>query len=81
DAAPHFSRVLAPAQADDIVEFLSVSGLPARAVKTPWLERYLRHETRNRAKIGALKQRCPSALDCLSVCGLRDGFERFGHFC
>ncbi|WP_342320319.1 nitronate monooxygenase family protein [Burkholderia pseudomallei] len=81
DAHPNFKRVLANAKPDDIVEFLSVTGLPARAVKTPWLERYLRHETRIRAKIGALKQRCPSALECLSVCGLRDGIERFGHFC
>ncbi len=81
DAHPNFKKVLVEAQPDDIVTFMSVAGLPARAVKTPWLERYLRHETRIRAKIGALKQRCPSALECLSVCGLRDGIERFGHFC
>ncbi|WP_323118696.1 NAD(P)H-dependent flavin oxidoreductase [Burkholderia alba] len=81
DAHPNFKRVLADAGPDDIVEFISVTGLPARAVKTPWLERYLRHETRIRAKLGALKQRCPTALECLNVCGLRDGIERFGHFC
>ncbi|SMF98096.1 NAD(P)H-dependent flavin oxidoreductase [Burkholderia singularis] len=81
DAHPNFKHVLANATPDDIVEFISVTGLPARAVKTPWLERYLRHETRIRAKLGALKQRCPSALECLSVCGWRDGVERFGHFC
>ncbi|WP_261315420.1 nitronate monooxygenase, partial [Burkholderia dolosa] len=81
DAHPNFKRVLADASPDDIVEFVSVTGLPARAVRTPWLDRYLRNETRIRDKLGALKQRCPTALECLSVCGLRDGIEKFGHFC
>ncbi|WDD94045.1 nitronate monooxygenase family protein [Burkholderia sp. FERM BP-3421] len=81
DAHPNFKRILADAQQDDIVEFISVTGLPARAVKTPWLERYLRHEARIRAKLGAFKQRCPTSLECLGVCGLRDGIEKFGHFC
>ncbi|HZZ09948.1 MAG TPA: nitronate monooxygenase family protein [Paraburkholderia sp.] len=81
DAHPNFKRVLAEAKPEDIVEFVSVTGLPARAVNTPWLMRYLRHETRIRAKIGALKQACPTALECLSACGLRDGIEKFGHFC
>jgi nitronate monooxygenase len=81
DAHPNFKRVLADATPDDIVEFVSVTGLPARAVKTPWLERYLRHETRIRTKIGALKHVCPTSLECLSACGLRDGIEKFGHFC
>ena len=81
DAHPEFKRVLAEATPEDIVEFISVTGLPARAVKTPWLMRYLRNEERIRTKIGARKQTCPSALECLSACGLRDGIERFGHFC
>lgn len=81
DAHPAFKRVLAEARAEDIVEFVSVTGLPARAVKTPWLMRYLRNEERIRAKIGARPQACPTALDCLSACGLRDGIEKFGHFC
>jgi nitronate monooxygenase len=81
DAHPRFKRVLADATPDDIVEFVSVTGLPARAVKTPWLERYLRNEMRIRTKIGALKRACPTALECLSACGLRDGIEKFGHFC
>jgi nitronate monooxygenase len=81
DAHPAFKRVLAEARPEDIVEFVSVTGLPARAVKTPWLTRYLRNETRIREKIGALKNVCPTALECLSVCGLRDGIEKFGHFC
>ncbi|HDR9226466.1 TPA: nitronate monooxygenase, partial [Burkholderia vietnamiensis] len=81
DAHPNFKRVLADAVPDDIVEFVSVTGLPARAVRTPWLDRYLRNEARIRSKLGAFKQRCPTALECLSVCGLRDGIEKFGHFC
>src|SRR3954465_8909259 len=81
DAHPNFKRVLAEAAPDDIVEFVSVTGLPARAVKTPWLTRYLRHEARIREKVGALRQACPTALQCLSVCGWRDGVEKFGHFC
>nr|WP_083452439.1 nitronate monooxygenase family protein [Candidatus Burkholderia verschuerenii] len=81
DAHPEFKRVLTEAQPDDIVEFVSVTGLPARAVKTPWLMRYLKNEDRIRTKIGARQQPCPQALECLSVCGLRDGIEKFGHFC
>ena len=81
DAHPNFKRVLADATPGDIVEFVSVTGLPARAVKTPWLERYLRNESRIRTKIGALTRACPTALECLSACGLRDGIEKFGHFC
>jgi nitronate monooxygenase len=81
DAHPNFKRVLAEAAPEDIVEFVSVTGLPARAVKTPWLMRYLRNETRIRDKIGTLRSACPTALECLSVCGLRDGIEKFGHFC
>ncbi|XUW87055.1 nitronate monooxygenase family protein [Burkholderia sp. M6-3] len=81
DAHPNFKRVLADAAPEDIVEFVSVTGLPARAVKTPWLTRYLRHESRIRDKVGALKHACPTALECLSVCGWRDGVEKFGHFC
>jgi nitronate monooxygenase len=81
DAHPEFKRVLTEAAPEDIVEFVSVTGLPARAVKTPWLMRYLKNEDRIRTKIGARKQPCAQALECLSVCGLRDGIEKFGHFC
>jgi nitronate monooxygenase len=81
DAHPNFKRILADATPEDIVEFVSVTGLPARAVKTPWLDRYLRNEARIRTKIGQVKNACPTALECLSVCGLRDGIEKFGHFC
>lgn len=81
DAHPNFKRVLAEAKPEDIVEFVSVTGLPARAVNTPWLSRYLRNESRVRAKLGALKLPCTTKLECLSVCGLRDGIEKFGQFC
>jgi nitronate monooxygenase len=81
DAHPEFKRILAEATPDDIVEFISVTGLPARAVNTPWLSRYLRNEERVRTKIGSRPQKCPTGLNCLSMCGLRDGIEKFGHFC
>jgi nitronate monooxygenase len=56
-------------------------GAAARGGPNSWLDRYLRNEARIRSKLGAFKQRCPTALECLSVCGLRDGIEKFGHFC
>jgi len=80
DAHPNFKRVLADAKPEDIVTFMSAAGLPARAVKTPWLEQYL-------AKLPVLQRRanarteCTLAFDCLEQCGLRDGIERFGQFC
>jgi nitronate monooxygenase len=80
DAHPNFKRVLADAKPEDIVTFMSVAGLPARAVKTPWLEKYM-------VKLPVLQQRantrtdCTLAFDCLEQCGLRDGIERFGQFC
>jgi len=45
DADDAFKHVLANAKQKDIVEFLSVAGLPARAVKTPWLGKYLKVES------------------------------------
>ena len=36
DAHPQFKRVLAQARPEDIVVFIIVAGLPARAVRTPW---------------------------------------------
>ena len=38
DASDGFKRVLAEARDEDLVEFTSVAGLPARAVATPWLK-------------------------------------------
>ncbi len=81
DAHPNFKKVLAGAQPHDIVEFVSVAGLPARAVRTPWLDRYLRREEHLKTKAPSNPHRCASALECLSVCGLRDGLAKFGQFC
>ncbi len=80
DAHPEFKRVLAEAKPEDIVTFMSVAGLPARAVRTPWLEEYI-------AKLPTLARRakprreCTLAFDCLEVCGLRDGLGKLGQFC
>lgn len=80
DAHPNFKKVLAEAKPEDIVTFMSVAGLPARAVRTPWLEGYL-------ARLPALIRRakehkaCTLAFDCLEHCGLRDGNPRMGQFC
>src|SRR5690606_5749352 len=69
DAHPEFKRVLAAARPEDIVEFLSVAGLPARAVRTPWLDMYLKLEARMRARAaerGRPKPRCTMVFDCLT---------------
>jgi len=80
DAAPEFKAVLAGAKPEDIVEFMSVAGLPARAVRTPWLDTYLRYLPAMQA-VARKKPRCTLHFDCLVQCGLRDGVERFGQFC
>lgn len=80
DADPAFKRVLADAQPEDIVEFLSVAGLPARAVRTPWLARYLAHLPKMQA-VAHRKPRCTLKFDCLIQCGLRDGIAKSGQFC
>lgn len=83
DAHPEFKRVLAGAQPEDIVEFISVAGLPARAVRTPWLENYLRLAPKLQAKAAqrGARPRCTMGFDCLAQCGLRDGIAKFGQFC
>jgi len=80
DAHPNFKRVLAEAKRQDIAVFMSVAGLPARAVRTPWLAAYLDKEAvlQRRAKP---RRRCTLAWDCLAQCGLRDGLPRAGQFC
>jgi len=80
DAHPEFKRVLAEARPEDIVVFMSVAGLPARAVRTEWLERYLERLPRLQAH-AAKKKECTLAWDCLEVCGLRDGKRELGQFC
>jgi len=80
DADPEFKRVLAGARPEDIVEFMSVAGLPARAVRTPWLETYLKYLPKLRA-VAHEKPRCTLKFDCLVQCGLRDGNAKVGQFC
>jgi NAD(P)H-dependent flavin oxidoreductase YrpB (nitropropane dioxygenase family) len=50
DAHAELKRVLIEANPDDLKSFISVAGLPARAVGTPWLMRYLRQENTLQAK-------------------------------
>ncbi len=80
DAHDQFKSVLAHARPEDIVEFVSVAGLPARGVRTPWLEKYLRIEPVLKERAHA-KARCNMAFDCLAHCGLRDGKSEMGQFC
>jgi nitronate monooxygenase len=81
DAHPEFKRVLAQARPEDIVTFMSVAGLPARAVATPWLRNYLKREKALQAHAKADPRRCVPGAECLAVCGLRDGIESAGQFC
>ena len=81
DAHPNFKKVLAEAQPEDIVTFMSVAGLPARAVLTPWLRNYLGREKALQAHAKADPRRCVPGIKCLAVCGLRDGIASIGQFC
>jgi nitronate monooxygenase len=81
DAHPNFKRVLLDAKPADIVTFMSVAGLPARAVITPWLANYLNREHKLQARAKADPERCAIGLHCLAQCGLRDGIEKAGQFC
>jgi len=80
DAHVNFKQVLAGARAEDIVVFMSVAGLPARAVRTPWLTRYLEKEAMLKARAKKRSQ-CTLGWDCLAHCGLRDGLTQAGQFC
>jgi nitronate monooxygenase len=80
DAHPEFKRVLVEARPEDIVEFMSVAGLPARAVRTPWLARYLERLPALQAQTRKRRE-CLLAWDCLEICGLRDGQAKAGQFC
>ena len=81
DAHDNFKKVLAEARPADIVTFMSVAGLPARAVLTPWLKNYLRREKALQSHAKADERRCVPGLNCLAVCGLRDGIGSIGQFC
>jgi len=80
DASQAFKEVLAGARPEDLVEFTSVAGLPARAVRTPWLDKYLRIQERMQ-KAAHEKPHCTMWFDCLAQCGLRDGHANWGQFC
>lgn len=80
DAHENFKKVLAEARPEDIVTFMSTAGLPARAVKTPWLANYLNRAEKLKAA-ASKEHKCTLVWDCLLQCGLRDGIARFGQFC
>jgi nitronate monooxygenase len=80
DASDAFKRVLAEARDEEVVEFTSVAGLPARAVATSWLKGYLKLEPKLQA-VAHVRARCAQAFDCLAQCGLRDGLKDRGQFC
>jgi nitronate monooxygenase len=80
DASDVFKRILAQARPQDIVEFTSVAGLPARAVRTPWLDKYLRILPILQERAHP-KAKCNMSFDCLQTCGLRDGLSGIGQFC
>ena len=59
----------------------SILGLPARAVRTPWLARYLKRVEQLRAHASEKAHKCTLAWDCLLQCGLRNNIAKFGQFC
>jgi nitronate monooxygenase len=81
DAHPNFKKVLLEAKPEDVVTFMSTAGLPARAVLTPWLKKYLEREERVRSRATPDKARCAVWFECLSHCGLKDGNPEAGQFC
>jgi nitronate monooxygenase len=81
DAHPEFKNVLMGAKKEDVVEFMSCAGLPARAVRTPWVEKYLSRESFLMKAAETGKHQCTLASDCLLSCGLRDANPKHGQFC
>lgn len=81
DAHINFKNTLAGAEREHIVEFMSVAGLPARGVKTKFLSSYIKREEKLQANAKADPRRCTQGINCLSVCGLRDGLDKIGQFC
>jgi len=81
DAHPNFKKVLLEAKPEDIVTFMSAAGLPARAVLTPWLEKYLAREDRVRSRATPSTGKCSNWFECLTYCGLKDGNPDAGQFC
>ncbi|MBO7081712.1 MAG: nitronate monooxygenase [Neisseriaceae bacterium] len=81
DAHENFKRTLLGATTEQIVEFMSVAGLPARGVMNNFLKGYLNREQKLQENAKADPKRCTQGLNCLSVCGLRDGLNKVGQFC
>lgn len=81
DAHINFKKILSSAKPEDIVEFMSVAGLPARGVLTPFLKKYLQNEGKLQQNAKADPRRCVQSLNCLHTCGLRDGISKIGQFC
>ncbi|MDO1510172.1 nitronate monooxygenase family protein [Neisseria sp. MVDL19-042950] len=81
DAHLNFKKTLAGAPVEQVVEFMSVAGLPARGVRTKFLDNYIKREAKLQANAKADPRRCTQGINCLSVCGLRDGLEKVGQFC
>ena len=81
DAHLNFKKTLAGAPLEQVVEFMSVAGLPARGVRTKFLDNYIKRESKLQANAKADPRRCTQGINCLSVCGLRDGLEKVGQFC
>jgi nitronate monooxygenase len=81
DAHINFKKVLLEAKPEEIVTFMSTAGLPARAVLTPWLKKYLEREERVRSRATPEKGCCAVSFECLTYCGLKDGDSAAGQFC
>ncbi len=74
--------MLAEAEPQDIVTFMRAARLPARAVLTPWLKRYLAKEQRlhSPAQPDLEFTNCPNQVRCLVACGFQDGNPATGQF-
>lgn len=81
DAHINFKNTLAGAVREQIVEFMSVAGLPARGVNTKFLSSYIKREKKLQANAKADPRRCTQGINCLTTCGLRDGLDKIGQFC
>lgn len=81
DAHINFKNTLAGAEREQIVEFMSVAGLPARGVTTRFLSSYIKREEKLQANAKADPRRCTQGINCLTSCGLRDGLPNAGQFC
>ncbi|XXQ68774.1 NAD(P)H-dependent flavin oxidoreductase [Neisseriaceae bacterium B1] len=81
DAHINFKNTLIGAEREQVVEFMSVAGLPARGVSTRFLSSYIKREEKLQANAKADPKRCTQGINCLTTCGLRDGLDKAGQFC